>query len=232
MFYFRINKLRIIDNKERPRFLGLFGLDVAQVKLISFISTDNMQLPDMSLFLRATTHIEKKRILQSFVQQVVNMRVLTTIHNVKDNHIMYFGDTGYVLFQSKTIPAQLHWQLLAYESDENFRDNARLAHDIISDSNFDGFTDDLGRLLSLSGNPNFMASVAIGRFASEVAVKAALRNKDDMIGIMYMSLNRQEHYPHGERKKDNVPDMTNNMMVDYSIFGFEDEQPPAISIET
>ena len=71
-------------------------------------------------------------------------------------------------------------------------------------------------------NPAYTASVAIGKFATKVTLKIASQNKDDMIGIIYMSLNRWEHYPFGERKKDDVPDMTNNMLVDYSIFGFDE----------
>ncbi|MBP1730274.1 MAG: hypothetical protein H6Q55_703 [Deltaproteobacteria bacterium] len=46
-----------------------------------------------------------------------------------------------------------------------------------------------------------------------------LQNKDDQIGVAYQSFNRFEHYPHGERKKDDVPDLSNNIFIDYSIFG-------------
>ena len=91
MFYFRINKLKIVDNRENCRFLHVFGSDAAEVRLNSFITTDETRLPNM----------------------------------------------------------------------------------------------------------------------------------DEMIGVLCMSLNRLKHYRHGERKRDNVPDLTNNMFVDYSIFGFD-----------
>lgn len=222
MFFFRINKLRIIDNKEQPKFLGLFGPDIAQVKIISFVTTDNMALPDMTDFMQSTDPLFRKNVLKAAVTQVVESRVLTLVENIKDNHVMYFGDTGYVLFHSKTIPEHFDWQFVVYESDKSIRDTALMIEDIINDDEFDKFSDSLSQLIVGAVNPAYTASVAIGKFATKVTLKVANKNKDDMIGIIYMSLNRWEHYPFGERKKDDVPDMTNNMLVDYSIFGFDD----------
>ena len=45
-----------------------------------------------------------------------------------------------------------------------------------------------------------------------------------MIGILYMLLNRVEHYLHGEQKNDDVPDLTNDMTVDYSIFTYDNSK--------
>ncbi len=222
MFFFRINKLKIIDNKELPSFLGVFGPDIAQVKLVSFVTTDNMPLPDMTEFLKSSDKEFRKNILKAAVSQVIDARVLTMVENVKDNHIMYFGDTGYVLYHSKTIPSHFDWQFVVYESDKAIRDTAMMVEDIINDDEFDKFTDNLSTLITGATNPAYLASVAIGKFATKVVLKIAGKNKDDMIGIIYMSLNRWEHYPFGERKKDDIPDMTNNMLIDYSIFGFDE----------
>lgn len=222
MFFFRINKLRIVDNMEAPKFLGLFGPDIAQVKIMSFVTTDNMILPDMTEFMNSHDLEMRKNILKASVTQVVGSRILTMVDNIKDNHIMYFGDTGYVLFHSKTIPNHFDWQFVVYESDRSIRDTALMIEDIVNDDEFDKFSDNLQTLISGAVNPAYAASVAIGKFATKVTLKVAGRNKDDMIGVIYMSLNRWEHYPFGERKRDNVPDMTNNMLIDYSIFGFEE----------
>jgi hypothetical protein len=222
MFFFRINKLRIIDNKERPKYLGIVGPDIAQVKIISFVTTSSMDLPDMSDFLDTTNLENRKNILKSAVGQVVQSRVLTLVDNIKDNHVMYFGDTGYVLYHAKKIPEHFDWQFVVYESDENIRDTAEMIEDIVNDVEFDKFTGNLANLMVGVPNPAYLAAVAIGKFATKITIKTAKKNKDDMIGIIYMSLNRWEHYPFGERKKDDVPDMTNNMLVDYSIFGFDE----------
>ena len=222
MFFFRINKLKIIDNKELPRFLGVFGPDIAQVKMVSFVTTDNMVLPDMTGFQEVQDIETRKKILKAAVNQVVDARILTVVENIKDNHIMYFGDTGYVLYHSKTIPKHFDWQFVVYESDKAIRDTAMMVEDIINDEEFDAFADNMTTLLTGAKNPAYLASVAIGKFATKVILKVAGRNKDDMVGIIYMSLNRWEHYPFGERKKDDIPDMTNNMLIDYSVFGFDE----------
>lgn len=223
MFYFRINKLKIIDNKELPRYLGLFGPDKANVRLISFVTTDVMNLPDMTELIATNDRKKKDAILIDAISQVVNSRVLTTIQNVKDNHVMFFGDTGYVLYQSNQIPKHFDWQFIAYESNREIRETSKMIDDIISDKEFDNFSDNFISLVGKATNPAYYAAVSIGKFAAKVALKIAKQNKDEMIGIIYMSLNRWEHYPYGERKRDDVPDMTNNMMVDYSIFAYDDK---------
>ena len=222
MFFFRINKLRIIDNKERPKYLGIFGPDRAKVKIISFVTTDNMALPDMTDFLQTNDPLFRKNVLKAAVSQVVESRILTLVDNIKDNHIMFFGDTGYVLYHSKKIPEHFDWQFVVYESDQPLRDSAMMIEDIVNDAEFDTFTNNLSTLITGAVNPAYTASVAIGKFATKVTLKIASQNKDDMIGIIYMSLNRWEHYPFGERKKDDIPDMTNNMLIDYSVFGFDE----------
>jgi hypothetical protein len=222
MFFFRINKIKIFDNKERRKFLGIFGKDLAQVKLISFVNTDIAgQLPDLEEFIATNSAERKKAILQNAVSQIANRRILTPIENVKDNHQLFFGDTGYVLFQSETIPNFFDWQFIAYESDRNVRDTAETITDVVNDSKFDGFVSNLGTLLKTAAAPTLVATAEITKFIINVMGNIAKKNKDDLIGILYMSLNRQEHYLHGERKRDDVPDLTNNMLIDYSIFGYE-----------
>jgi hypothetical protein len=54
---------------------------------------------------------------------------------------------------------------------------------------------------------------------SRAIPQVLVRNRDDQVGLYYLSLNRMEHYPNGERKRDDVPDLSNNVRVDYSIFG-------------
>lgn len=221
MFYFRINKLCISDNKENPKYL-LFGPDLAQVKMISFVVTENDLLPDMSAFIETNDPKQKKQILKDAVVTVVGARIFTEIKNVKDNHEMTFGNTGYVLYKSKKIPTDFDWQFIVYESDKNIRDNAQTVLDIVNDNGFDDFTTNFATMLAGAVNPGLAASIAIAKYAIQVTAKVAKDNKDDLLGILYTSLNRKEHYPHGERKKERVRDLTNNMYIDYSIFGFDE----------
>lgn len=220
MFYFRINRLRIFDNKEGKK-LGFLGRDLAQVKLISFISTDQVELPNLTEYLQTNDEAAKAQILTGAVEQVISSRILTQIENVRDGHVMTFGDTGYVLYQSETIPECFNWNFIAYESDKGARDTAQMIEDITKDSSFASFSSGLGSLIKRVPNPAMQACTQISKFAINIITKIAKQNRDDMVGILYMSLNRKEHYLHGERKKDDVPDLTNNMQIDYSLFGFE-----------
>jgi hypothetical protein len=220
MFYFRINRLKIFDNKEGKRF-PIFGKDLAQVKLISFVNTEGVQMPDLTDFIQTNDAEAKKAALKAAVETVVSSRILTEIENVKDGHIMTFGDAGYVLYQAEKIPKCFDWNFIAYESDKNVRDTGALLEDIVNDASFNAFSKNLSTLLKTAQNPAFSAYNEIAKYALGVIGKIAKKNKDDMVGILYMSLNRVEHYPHGERKKDDVPDLTNNMLIDYTIFGFE-----------
>ncbi len=228
MFYFRINKLKIIDNRENRSFLRVFGTDRAEVKINSFITTDETRLPDMDELLATNDPRRKKELLTAAVAEVVESRVLTTIQNVTDNHEMTFGDTGYVLYQGERIPEHFNWILLAVESDRDVREMGHDMTAIVHDEGFDRFITNTLALAASAANPSFVAAVGIAKFVTKIIADGRGKNKDDLIGVLYTSLNRREHYQHGERKKNNIPDLTNNMFVDYSMFGFDSRPDPGL----
>ena len=86
MFYFRINRLKIIDNREKRHFLRVFDSDRVEVKLSSFITMDETQLPDMDELLATTDPQRTKALFKAAVENVVSSRVFTTIQNVTENH--------------------------------------------------------------------------------------------------------------------------------------------------
>ena len=221
MFFFRLNKITIFDNREGRRFL-LFGRSRrAEVKIMSFVTTDHTQLPNMDELANSVDPAEQKRLLEGAVAAVVNNRVLTTVQNVMDGQKLTFGDAGYVLYKSDKVPENFDWLLLVMESDQQGRENAALVQDVLKNPEFDKFSKELISALIKAPAPGFTAAVAIGKFVADVLLEQGKKNKDDQIGLLYMSLNRWEHYPHLERKRDDVPDMTQNLMVDYTIFGVE-----------
>lgn len=226
MFYFRINKLKIVDNRENRQFLRVFGTDRAEVKINSFITTEETRLPDMDELLVTNDPSRKRELLAAAVAEVVGSRVLTTIQNVTDNHEMTFGDTGYVLYQASSIPDHFNWILLAVESDRDVRSIGEEMTAVVHDKGFDSFIANTLTLAAAAANPSFVAAVGIAKFVTKVIADQRGKNKDDLIGVLYTSLNRREHYQHGERKRNNIPDLTNNMFVDYSMFGFDVQTDP------
>ena len=234
-FYFRINRVKIIDNKTTG--FWFFSRDLADIKLVSFVTTGDQPLPDMTAYATYAKEVVgvkdvasnvKRELAAAMVAQVVNSRILARIDEVKDNQTITFGDTGYVLFRSDKIPQDINWCMMAVVDEQDVRNVGQTIQDVLNAPGFNEFADGLSVLVNLSGNPAYAAGVAVVRFVAQ-ATAAIIKNKsDELAGLLYMSLDQREHYPHGERKSDGVPDLTNNMFVDYSIFGF-DEVPPADS---
>lgn len=219
MFYFRIHRLFVNDNKESKNVLGLFGKDLAELRLVSFIATEHSQLPDLSGFLDTTDEAKRSTILADAIEHVVSMRKISEMDNIKDNAEIPFGSTGYILYEQEQIPESFDWKLLVYESDKGMRDTAQQMQDIISHKEFGAFKKNILTLTKTAINPPLTAAIAISEFAVKVGVETAKRKKDDLVGILYTSLIRKEHYPKGIRETERVWDLTKNMQIDYSIYG-------------
>lgn len=212
MFYLRLNKLKILNNRE---FLGK-----AEVKLISFVTLGDSDFPEISDYLATNDTIKKKEILKTSVQKIVSSRVMPEIQKVKDNQVIYFGDTGYNLFVSETIPQDLNWMLLAIESDNKTRETTEVIDAVLSDEKI---TDILGKFNDVANISNTTASLvtALTSIVADALISLFKEDKDDQIGLLLTSFIKQQHYPNGKRDKENIPDATGNMFIDYTIFGFE-----------
>lgn len=221
MFYFRLNRIQVLDNRESG-FL-FFHRDRAQVKIISFVTTSNMDLPDLDLWMVSVDPLEKEAILLDAVRQVVASRTLTEVRDVKDNQILTFGDTGYVLYQSEAIPRDLNWTCLAVESDRDVRAIGASIDLVVQQAQLGALAASLSLVVAGAANPVFAAAAEITRYVLGAVARILKENGDDQIGLLYMSLNRYEHYRYGLRDRQHVLDLTGNMLVDYSIFGMDEE---------
>lgn len=220
MFVFRINKVRIIDNHKGGGFLGL-GHDRIDVQLLSFVTTGNMDLPNLQGFLDATDATTKANILKGWVQSVAASRILTPISRVTDKFTATFGTAGYALYESETIPDEFSWEFIAVKSNDRTRNLGTKLDGIAKSSDLSTFTSGLGAILGAATNPVFTAAVAVSKFVLNQVALWISQEPDDELGLYYESLTRAEHYQFGERKKDDVADLTGNMFVDYSLFGVD-----------
>lgn len=216
MFYFRINKLKVIDNRTTG-FL-FFKKDLADVKILSFVTTGNDDLPNIDAWMHAEDPAKKKNFLASAVTSLAASRVLTTVESVRDNHSLFFGDTGYVLYQSQAIPDDFNWCFTAVKSQRDENEFGQMLEEVVNDSEFDTFADNLGTLVMGAASPIFAAGVEVAKYTASTVSKILQEAGDEQLGILYMSLNRNQHYLHGERKKDDVSDLSGNLHIDYSIF--------------
>lgn len=221
MFRFRINRIKISDAKNSLDSKVLESNSTV-LKLISFITTENSILPDMSCFLKTTDINQKKILLRQAIEKVVSTRIYTEIDTLTDNHTMLFGTPGYVLYKSNQVPNEFDWQFIACENVHEINEEAQMVEKIVNDSNFSDFTNYLANNIGKAFNPSHSAAVSIARYAINVSSRIAKQNHSSLLGLSYTSLNRRQHYIYGGRKKDRIADLTNNMFIDYSIFGYDE----------
>jgi hypothetical protein len=228
MFYTRINKIKIFNNREG--FLGLFNH--AEMRIYSYAAgydtadaagadlrvcpalSDLMNLPDEAArkqFLLDAVLAETGRFAQSNHM---------AIDRVKDNQSLLFGESGMVIYQSETIPDNLSLQLWVIESDEDVRTFTLDADKVIDSDAFRGLLVAVEAALTVT-NPVLSGIIGVGVVVTNLLRQKLKANKDDLVGYWQLNLNRQEHYPHGARDRQDTPDTTGNILVDYTLFGFE-----------
>jgi hypothetical protein len=85
---------------------------------------------------------------------------------------------------------------------------------------FKGLTAAVGATLAVT-NPILTGVIGVGGVVVSLLRQKLKANRDDLVGYWQSTLNREEHYPHGTRDRQDVPDSTGNIKVDYTLFGFE-----------
>ena len=211
MFYLRLNKIRIFNNY---RLLGSSDL-----QLMSFVTMGEADFPMLNEFYRTSDAAVKKELVAQAVNKVLSSRIMPQIQRIKDNQVIYFGDTGYNVFVNDTIPQDLNWMLLAIKSNQQLVDNATLAGEILTEQNLNSLVATIA-MLSGMASPVAAAVSTLTLLVAQSVLKVCTNAKDHQLGLLLTSFVRQEHYPNGKRDAQDVPDATGNMKVDYTIFGF------------
>jgi hypothetical protein len=232
MFYARINKIKVFNNREG--FLGLFNK--AEMRVYSYLSpspfqqdrseTPNVQYNSLTLsdLVNLPDDAARKQKLVEAVQADIAKFAQSNyieINGVKDNQNLVFGESGLVVYQSEHIPDTLNMQLWVIESDEDIRNFTFDADKILYSDAFKGLHTAVKTALAIT-NPVLSSVIAVGGVVVNLLKQKLRANKDDLVGYWIASLNRAEHYPHGLRDKQDVSDTTGNILVDYTLFGFED----------
>lgn len=214
MFYLRINKVKILNNREL--------LGKGEIQLMSFISGGEHDFPMLQQFFATQSEEEKIALVKDAALKILNSRILLPIQKVKDNASLYFGDTGYIVYKAAVIPDDFNWMFLAIEKDSRTRETATMISTILTKSNLEVIAGAIGRVAGFLNPVSASVSILMNQLTniSSAIFKA---DRDDLAGMLLTSFIRREHYPHGIRDKQDIIDLTGNMYVDYTIFGFEDQ---------
>ena len=227
MFYFRIDRVRFLDNGGIKSGL-FFGHDFAQVKFLSFVTRSDQSVPDLDDWVRTNDPAAKKSALQTLVADVLSTRALTEVDRVQDNVPVSFGDTGLILYEAEEIPEAFTWTFLAIRSSRDVREAAGDVNDVLSEPDFGSFATSVFSLIkagSTLANPAYAAAIEVAKFVAQVGARRLMRKGDRQLGAVTVSFIRPEHYPQGIRERHDVHDMTGNMFYDYSIFGYKRALP-------
>lgn len=220
-FTVRLNRIRVIDNKE-------WG--PAEVRILSFVTAGNDSLPSLSGYAETNSDDEKRKIIAEAAKDLVAFREFIEVQGVRDDSYLTFGsaDAGISVFTAGKIPVDLNWSLVLVERDRDIREIGDAIETLLKSSEFDSFTTDLITLVAGASNPEITLAFKIGKYVAAQIGKGLSNNKDDQVGLFVESLNRFQHYLHGERKRDGVPGVNGNIFVDYTVFGTEYEDVHAL----
>ncbi len=228
MFYFRIDRVRFLDNGGVKSVLGIFGHDFAQVKFLSFVTRSDQSVPDLDDWMRNNDPAAKKAALQSLVSDVLSTRALTEVDRVQDNVPVSFGDTGLILYEAEEIPEAFTWTFLAVRSSLDVREAAGDVNEILGEPGFASFSTNVLSLIQTGAavaNPAYAAAIEVAKFVAQAGAQRLMKKGDRQLGAVTTSFIRSEHYPAGIRESHDVHDMTGNMFFDYTIFGYRRALP-------
>jgi hypothetical protein len=221
--------MKVFDNHE----FDLFGLNRAELRIYSRVSAGENPLLHVTLAefegLGADPDGIADRLRKLVIDEAAELDRCNymEINGVSDNDSLYFGEAGFLMFQSDTIPDVLNIQLLVIESDQQTRSLALDVTEVLDNPAFKNIAN--GILVALTAaNPAWGAAVGIGKIVLGILGERLKNNSDDLVGYWQCTLNRREHYPTGLRDKQDVRDMTGNILVDYTLFGYENENAATV----
>jgi len=209
-FTIRLNKIKVLNDRE---------LGAAEVKIFSFLTTGNESLPSLEGYMNANSEAEKLTFIKKAASEFISYKEIIEVQHVKDDCILTFSDVGMSVYTANKIPIDFNWLLVLIERDKKIRDLGMQIEGLLSTPEFDTFANNLLGLTMNIPKPEITIAFKIGKFIGTQFAKILTNNKDDQIGIFVTSLNKFEHYLHGERKRNDVRGINGNIFVDYTIFG-------------
>lgn len=218
MFYLKINRLRIKDTHRR---LFLTANKGPVIHMLSIATTEPASAATIQEWLNEN---DKEKQRQDFQRIMKNSLTITAIPETQliynSNASIVFGDTGYVLFSRKDIPENINWIFCAIKSNQHIRERWGSIGQIISDDRTDQLISQAIRLLSLSAAGTLGLGVCL--LLADTVIKALALTPDEQLGMSCQSFIRQRDYPYGERTRNGSPDTSGNMLLDYSLWGYNE----------
>jgi hypothetical protein len=220
MFYFRLNRVAVFNNKDGKLF-GFLGKDKSKVQFASLVISDGIGLPDLSGILDEIDPAKRKVQVAEAVKGVASSIVFTPVDDIKDNSEITFGDTGVLIHKAVEIPESFSWEFLAIKLNKDARDLGSEVLEVINDKAFDEFANSFPALVGTAATAPFTAAAVIGKFIFKIFGGNLAKKKDKQLGILETSFIRELDYQNGIREGRAIKDETGNLRIDYTIFGHQ-----------
>jgi flagellar protein FlgJ len=220
MFYTRINKIRIFNDQELYSY--------RKIRIYTYVEPFYQKNLDEALTFSDLTPLTAKQRRQKLLDAVqtevskfiqsCNLEIIGT----NDDQALLFGESGLIIYKNEQIPDKLIIQVWMIESDNGMY-NFALDTDIIIDNDiFKELLSTVETVLAI-GEPLSNEAIDIKKTVLQLLRSNLNVGENDLVAYWQTSLSRTEHYPHGLCDRQNVADIEGNILIDYTLFGFENE---------
>jgi len=209
--------LRLEEVKIHKKFEPM-PFDKAEVKFYSFVADESLSIPELDVLLTAADPDKVRAQIKDVSKAILDRWESVLVENVKKNHVFTFGDTGKVVYHSKTIPGRLDWLMLVVEIDRDIRNLGAHIDEILPDDRADSLTNSVVSLAGLASAPQVAAASAISKFLLRSVTSFMKDNENDQVGLIEQTFVRNLDFPSGRLAGDEIQDLTGNMWYTYTLF--------------
>ena len=215
LFALGLEKVTIYSNRE--------WFNSAEVRFHSIVVADEeLSVPGAERIMVADTLEERREIVRSSINQIVQEWKSTNITDIPDRHTFVFGDTGQIVYKSSKIPTKLCWCMLVIDDDTDIRSLGDEINNHLTDDGVNEVLKAIAALASTNITPAAAAGIVLGKELIGLVTEILKGNKDDQIGVINQSFIRPLHYPQGTAHGIGVQDWSGNMWYDYFIYGSDE----------
>ena len=200
----------------------ILGIDRAEIDLYSFVTTpENCEVLVPSLKdIKSSADADTVERVREAARSIAGRCQIEGIEGIRDESEITFGDIGYCIYRSDSIPEYMDWRLLAVERDEDVREIGEIMEGILTDPKFDTTAQTIVKMIAGAANPVYQGAVLVGKFVLRAIASTLKNNRDDTVGVFCRTLNQHRHYPHGSGQFLGEWDTMNNIRIDFETFAY------------
>lgn len=210
-FDFKLDSIYVRNNRD--------FFKSSEVKIFSLLTTSNYDIAMFEKVVNAKNEGEKLALLKQAAETVIGYKEIIEVQNIKDKHRISFGNNGYSLYRSHTVPDYFDLSICIMDSDRGIRELGERLKKITNGPIFNSFASNLLTAIGIVATPQIIAAIKVTEFIAKQVAQELSANKDDQVGVYCESFNIWQDYPNLNLKGIDIPDLSNNCLISYNLFG-------------